>query len=98
MFLLCVVQKYHRVLFIITKENSTKAYIKKWLCPEFIDLIMENNRPHKSGANKTLYKVSMKGLLLFSYISILTSPVCFSVKKKPLQLLYIYLFPQIIPV
>ena len=31
------------------------------LCPKFINIIMENNRSHKSGENSILHNVAMKG-------------------------------------
>ena len=40
-----------------------------------MNIIMENNGYHKSGANSTLYKIAMKGFPLSSHIFIWSSPV-----------------------
>ena len=57
-------QQCHRVLLIHTKGNRTKQFAKREVCTKFIITIMENNQLHKSGANRMLYNVSMKGLPL----------------------------------
>ena len=57
--------------------------LKRQICPKFINVMMENNRLHKSGANSTLYNISMKGLPLLSQIFIWSSPVFFYVIKSP---------------
>ena len=44
---------------------------------------MENNLLHKSGANSTLYDMTMKGFPLQSRIFIRTFLVCFAVFKCP---------------
>ena len=62
-------------------KNVQKSLWKRQVCLEFINTIMENNQLHKSGANRTLYNVAMKGFTLSSHITILTSPVCFTVTK-----------------
>ena len=61
------------------------------VCPEFINIIMENNQSQKYGANSTLYNVAMKGFPLFSRIFIITSPIFFAVMKCPSAIL-IYLY------
>ena len=63
---------------------------KRQLCPKLINLIMENDWSHKSGANSNFYKVSIEVFLLSSHIFIKTSPVCFSVNKC-LSAILIYL-------
>ena len=51
------------------------------VCPEFINVIMENNPSHKYGANSTLYNVAIQGFPLLPLIFIWTSPICLAVKK-----------------
>ena len=43
-------------------------------CPKFINVIIENNMPHKYGSKSTLCNVAMKGHLLLSHIFISTCP------------------------
>ena len=46
------------------KETVQNTLQKREVCTKFIITIMENNQLHKSGANRMLYNVSMKGLPL----------------------------------
>ena len=52
-------------------------------CPKFINVIIENNPSHKSGAKSTLCNVAMKISLLSSHIFIHTCPFCFAVTWCP---------------
>ena len=52
---------------------------ERQLCPEFINVIIENNLSHKSGARSTLYKVAMNLFMLSSHICICTDPFRFAV-------------------
>ena len=56
---------------------------KRHICPAFINVMMENNLSHKSGANSTLYKVATKVFPLSSHIFIRTEHFCFSVTWCP---------------
>ena len=60
-----------------------KTLWKIHLCCQFINLLMGNNWPHKSGTNSTLYNLAMKGFLFLSHIFIWTYSVCFAVTKCP---------------
>ena len=44
------------------------------VCPAFINVMIENNLSHKSGANSTLYKVATNVFLLSLHICIRTEP------------------------
>ena len=80
-------------MYIRPKEKVHNPLWKRQLCPEFIDLIMENKKYHKSGSSSTLYNVSMKGLPLSPQICIGTSPVCFSVTKLSFETsMYLFIY------
>ena len=55
---------------------------KSQLCPKSINIIMEKNRLHKSGANSTLFNVEINGFPLSSHIFIWTSHIVFAVMKR----------------
>ena len=66
----------------ISLKKITQNPLWKWqVRPKFINVIMENTRSHKSGANSTLYNLAITGLPLSSRIFIWTSHVCFAVTK-----------------
>ena len=50
---------------------------------KLINVTMENNLSHKSGANSTLYKVATKFFLLSLHICICTEPFRFAVTWCP---------------
>ena len=56
---------------------------KRHVCPAFINVMMENSLPHKSGASKTLYNVAIKVSPLLSNICMRTDPFCFAVTWCP---------------
>ena len=56
---------------------------KRQVCTKFINVIMENNWLHKSGANSTLYNVAMTSFPILSQNFIWTYPGCFAVTKFP---------------
>ena len=66
-------------MLVSIKEDCAKHFIKMQACPDFINIIMENNQSHKSGENSALYNVPMKVSPLSPCVCILTSPVCFGV-------------------
>ena len=47
----------------------------------FLNVILENNQSHKSGANSMLYNAAMKDFPLLSHIFIWNSPVFFALMK-----------------
>ena len=51
---------------------------KRQVCPEFINVIIENNLSHESGDKSTLCNVAMKVFPLSSRICICTWPFCFA--------------------
>ena len=53
------------------------------MCPEFLNLIIENNPAHRSGAKIMLCNFSMKGYLLSSHIYIWTCPFCLAMTWCP---------------
>ena len=66
-------------------------FIKRQVCPEFINAIMENNQSNNSGGDSKLYNTLTKGFPLLSHTFIWTSPVCFAVTKLPYAtLIYLY--------
>ena len=56
------------------KYTTQNPLLKRQLCPEFINVMIENNLSHKSGTNSMLCNVAMKGLPLLSHICIRTCP------------------------
>ena len=52
---------------------------KRQVCPTFINILIENNLSHKSGAKSTFCNVAMKNFPLSSHICIRAWPVCFDV-------------------
>ena len=56
---------------------------KRQLFPAFINVMIENNMSHKSGANSTFYKVVMKVFPLLLHICIRNDPFCFAVTWCP---------------
>ena len=56
---------------------------KRQVCPEFINVIIENNLWHKSGAKSTLCNVAMKDFPLSSHICIHAWHFCFAVAWCP---------------
>ena len=56
---------------------------KRHVCPAFINVMIENNLSHKSGARSTLYKVATNVFPLSSHICISTEPLCFAVTWFP---------------
>ena len=75
------------------KKNAQNHLWKSQVCPKFNNIIIENSRSHKYGANSTLYNVSMKGFLLLSHILFELILFVFMWQNSHLQLKYIYLFP-----
>ena len=55
------------------------SLLNKQVCPEFINLMIENNLLHRSGAKSTLCNVATKGSPSLSHIFIHTCPYCFAV-------------------
>ena len=74
------------------------SLLKIQVCTKSISVTMENNKSHKSGANSTLYNVSMKGLPLSSRIFIWLILFVLLWQNSHLQLWYIYLFPPTNPI
>ena len=66
------------------KKTVQNPLLKRKLCPEFINVIMENNWLHNYCANSTLYNISIKGFPLSSRIFIWNYPVFFSLWKMPI--------------
>ena len=58
--------------FSAPKYTVKNPLWKIQLCPEFINVMIENNQSHKSGAKSTLYNVAMKGFPLSLHICIRT--------------------------
>ena len=52
----------------VPKYTVQNPLWNKQVCPKFINVIIENNLLHKSGAKSTLCNLAMKGSLLLSYI------------------------------
>ena len=59
MFPLCTVWKVTTLLSFAPKYTVQNPLLKKQVCPEFINVMIENNLSHKSGAKSTLYKVAI---------------------------------------
>ena len=57
------------------KKTVQNHWWKMKLCTECVNIIMENNRSHKYGANSTLYNITMKGLPSLSRIFIWIYPI-----------------------
>ena len=85
--------------YLLSLKKNVQNYLwKRHICSEFINIIMENNWLHKSGANSLLYNVAMEGFPLSSPIFIWTIPVCFTVTKS-LHVTSIYdMFPPMVPI
>ena len=79
----------HYVIMLLPFPFSAPKYTvqnslwKRHVCPAFINVMIENNLSHKSGARSTLYKVAMKVFTLLSHICIRTDTFCFAVKWCP---------------
>ena len=56
---------------------------KRQVCPEFINVIFENNQSRNSGSKSTLCNVAMNFFPLSSHIYIRTWPFCFAVTWCP---------------
>ena len=67
------------VFSLCLQSTPYKTLFKKKLCTKCINVIMENNLLHKSGAKIMLYNVAIKVSLLSSHLLISTCPFCFSV-------------------
>ena len=81
----CLFYKGFCMVYFGEKEDNAvtsavrKPFVKRHVCPAFINLMMENNLSHKFGANSTLYKVTTYVFPLSSHICIHTEPFCFAV-------------------
>ena len=56
------------------KYTVQNTLLNKQLCPEFINVMIENNMLHKSGAKSTLCNVAMKEFSWSSHVFIHTCP------------------------
>ena len=63
-------------------KSVPKHLWKRQVCTKFINLIMENNWSHKSGANSGLYNVAMKGFHYY-HAFLFEILLFFSLKKCP---------------
>ena len=82
----------------LSLKKTVKTYMKSQVCSEFIIIILENNRLHKSDDDITLYNVAMKGFTLSSCILFeLLLFVLLGQNYHP-QLQCIYMFTPMIPI
>ena len=78
-FLCALCGKVTAFLFSAPNYTVQNPLWKRQLCPAFINVIIEINLSHKSGAKSTLYNVAMNVFPLSSHICIRTWPFCFAV-------------------
>ena len=69
--------------FSATNYNVKNPLWKRQFCPAFINIMIENNLSHKSGAKITLCNVAMKDFPLSSHICICTWPFGFTLTWCP---------------
>ena len=90
----CVLCGNITALYSLELKKTMKTPLWKiQVCIKSINVIMENNWSHKSGANSTWYKIAMNGFPLLSNIFIWTSLVWFAVTKFPyVNMIYLFIF------
>ena len=82
-FLCALCGKVTALFYFAPKYMVKNPLWKRQVCPEFINVMSENNLSHKSGAKSTLCNVAMKDFPLSSYICIRTWPFCFAMMWCP---------------
>ena len=75
--------KVTALFFFAPNYTVQNPFWKRQLCPEFMNVMIENNLSHKYGAKSTLCNVAMKGYPLLSHIFICTWTFCFAVTWCP---------------
>ena len=78
-FLCALCGKVTKFLFLAPKSTMQNHFWNKQVCTEFINVKMENNLSHKSGAKSTLFNVEIKVSPLSLQIFISTWHFCFAV-------------------
>ena len=68
MFPLCTIWQSYCIILLCSEVYCAKPFMKKQVCPEFINVTIENNLSHKSGAKSTLYNLAITGSPLSSHI------------------------------
>ena len=67
------------LFYFYQKYIVQKPLLKRQVCSEFMNVMIDNNLSHKSGAKSTLYDVAMKVFPLSSHIFICTCSFFFAV-------------------
>ena len=81
---LCALCGYVTAFFFSAPKYTVQTPWRKiQVCPAFINVMIENNLSHNSGAKSTLYNVAIKVFPLLSHICIRTEPFCFSLTWCP---------------
>ena len=81
---LCALCGTVTAFFSFAPKNTVQNLLWKiQIYPEFINVMIENNLSHKSGAKSTLCNVAMKDFPLLLHICIRTWPFCFAVTRCP---------------
>ena len=78
-FLCAICGKVTELFSFAPKYTVQKPLWISQVCPEFIDLMFENNLSHKSCTKSTLCNVAIKGSPWSLHIFICTYPFCFAV-------------------
>ena len=82
-FLCALYNNVTALSFYALEYTLKKPFWTRKVCPEFINVMIENNLSHKSGARSTLYKVAMNFSPLLLHVCIRTWPFCFAVTWCP---------------
>ena len=90
-FLCALCSNFTALCWLSINKNMQKPSWKRHICTEFINLIIEKNQPHKSGANIMLYNVAMKALPSSLRIFIWTYPVFFCCYIMPICNLNVFI-------
>ena len=78
-FLLCALCGKVTALFSLAPKYTVQNLLsKRQVCPEFINVMIENNLSHKSGTKSTLCNVAMKDFPLSSHIVFLLELIVLS--------------------
>ena len=79
MFPLCTMWLCNRIFSFSLNYTVKSSLRNKQVCPKFINVIIENNQSHTSGAKSMLCNVMVKGYLLSSHSFICACLFCFAV-------------------
>ena len=89
-FLCALCGKVTALLSFHPKYTVQKTFWKRQVCPEFINVMIENKQSHKAGAKSTSCNVAMKVFLLSSHIFIVLDLFVSLWRDVCPQLQYVY--------